>query len=449
MDVSCWVLEYRLLRVGVVRNVDSQRILEVTIMNRHIISIIVVLAVLAGTCAALAQDSERTGPEQSQLEMRQRFRDMSQAERDKLQADMRQAKERWQNMSEADREKFRAEMRERFGRAPGLGHEEQLRAIKAIEDQLAKLKAVTESMAPENRGGFRDLSEEERTALRQRMMAASRERQMAMRAIEGELARLRGRRRPESDPREQIGELRAIHKLAVKENATQTADRLEKLIASFRGDSRARGPRPELRPRGDLQRPRPERPPRPDRADRPDRTDRPDTDSRAKPFTLESFDGQRINLADYRGKTVVLEWLNFECPFSRYHYETTTTMVDLAKKYKDQNVIWLAINSTNHTTPEANKAFAARHKLPFPILDDRPGTVGRAYDAKTTPHMFVISPRGQIVYEGAIDNSPMGKTPDGKEPVNYVDRVLAALTANKDIGIPNTKPYGCSVKYAK
>ncbi len=174
-----------------------------------------------------------------------------------------------------------------------------------------------------------------------------------------------------------------------------------------------------------------------------------DSGTRAKPFTLTSFDSKTIRLADYRGKTVVLEWLNFECPFVKYHYDKAGTMIDLAKKYKDQNVVWLAINSTNHTTLEANKAFAAQHDLPYPILDDRPGTVGRAYGAKTTPHMFVIDPRGNIVYEGAIDNAPLGKTSNGEEVVNYVDQVLAALVANKDIGIRETKPYGCSVKYAK
>jgi peroxiredoxin len=392
-------------------------------MNRHTISIVVILTVLIGTCATFAGDSERAGRGQMQLELRR-------------------PRERWQNMSEADREKFRAEMRERFGsRPPGVGREEQLNAVKMIEEQLARLKAAIEVTVPENRSSWRDLSDEERTALREKMMAAARDRRMAIRAMEDELARLRGPIRPELDPQEQIDDLRAIHELAVKENATQTAERLERLIASLRRASARRGPRPEPRPRGDVGRPRPDRPPR------PVLPDGGDSAKRAKPFTLTSFDGKTISLADYRGKTVVLEWLNFECPYSRYHYEKTTTMVDLAGKYKDEGVVWLAINSTNHTTPEANTAFAAKYKLPYPILDDRPGDVGRAYGAKTTPHMFVIGPRANIVYEGAIDNSPLGKTPGGQEQVNYVDKVLAALVANKDIGIQETTPYGCSVKY--
>jgi hypothetical protein len=112
-------------------------------------------------------------------------------------------------------------------------------------------------------------------------------------------------------------------------------------------------------------------------------------------------------------------------------------------------VVWFAINSTNHTTPAANQAFAAKHELPYPLLDDRSGEVGRAYGAKTTPHMFVIAPGGGIVYEGAIDNSPLGKTLEGQQPVNYVDSVLADIVARKDVSVKNTKPYGCSVKYAK
>ena len=164
---------------------------------------------------------------------------------------------------------------------------------------------------------------------------------------------------------------------------------------------------------------------------------------------MQTFDGKTINLADYRGKTVVLEWFNFECPFSKYHYDKADTMAGLAKKYKDKSVVWLAINSTNHTTPAANQAFAKKHNLPYPLLDDRSGKVGRAYGAKTTPHMFVIAPGGRIVYEGAIDNSPQGKTPEGQEKVNYVDKVLADLVARRDISIKNTRPYGCSVKYKK
>jgi len=122
-------------------------------------------------------------------------------------------------------------------------------------------------------------------------------------------------------------------------------------------------------------------------------------------------------------------------------------MDDLARKYKNKNVVWLAVNSTNHTTPEANLQFIKKHKLGYPILDDRSGKVGRAYGAKTTPHIFIIDGNGDIVYDGAIDNAPMGKTPDGQKPVNYVDKALAELTAGGKVSTSNTKSYGCSVKY--
>lgn len=172
----------------------------------------------------------------------------------------------------------------------------------------------------------------------------------------------------------------------------------------------------------------------------------PTAEKKAPAFTLKSFDGKQISLSDYKDKIVVLEWFNDECPYVKYHYEKASTMIDLANKYKDNNVVWLAINSTNHTTPQNNKDFAAKHKLPYPILDDRSGTVGRAYGATNTPNMFVIDTTGNIVYSGAIDNSPMGEKGEGA--INYVDNALAELTSGKPVTTSSEKPYGCSVKYA-
>ncbi|MHC4572786.1 MAG: redoxin domain-containing protein [Planctomycetota bacterium] len=168
---------------------------------------------------------------------------------------------------------------------------------------------------------------------------------------------------------------------------------------------------------------------------------------RAPAFTLTTFDRKTISLSDYNGKIVVLEWFNDECPFVRYHYEKANTMVQVAKKYADKNVVWLAINSTSHTTPEQNRAFANKHELPYPILDDSSGTVGRAYGARSTPHMYILDAKGGIVYTGAIDNSPLGRKKEGV--INYVDTALAELTGNQALSIPSTRPYGCSVKYAR
>jgi peroxiredoxin len=170
---------------------------------------------------------------------------------------------------------------------------------------------------------------------------------------------------------------------------------------------------------------------------------------KAPEFQLRNFvDDKTVKLSDYSGKIVVLEWINLDCPFSMYHHKTKHTMVDLADKYKDKGVVWLAINSTASTTPQANVNFAKEQKLPYPILDDRSGRVGRLYGAQKTPHMFIIDQRRTIVYEGAIDNAAMGEISAGSRIVNYVDQALAALTSGQEVPTPMTLPYGCSVKYA-
>jgi len=406
-------------------------------MKRYLILIVAVMVVLATVSKALAQDEDTSAQRvQRQREnMKQRLQNMSEAEREKFLAEMRQRRERFQNMSEAEKEKFRAEMQQRFGGR--FGRQEQLKAVEVIEEQVAKLKAAIQSTGAVDRSKWRELSEEERTQVREKFTKARQERQAAIEAMEEEVVKLRGPRRPQAEPQPSIGELMAIHELAVKEKATQTATRLERLIARYRRESRVR----VLEPR-----PRPDRLERPQR-EPPARQERDVQGKRAPEFELNSFDGKTVSLSDYRGKIVVLEWFNFECPLSLYHYETKNTMVELANKYKDKNVVWLAVNSTSHTTPEPNKTFAKRHGLPYLILDDRLGKVGRAYGAETTPHMYIIDPKGRIVYEGAIDDSPLGKKKVGV--VNYVDNALAELTAGKAVSTAKTKPYGCTVKYAK
>ena len=170
---------------------------------------------------------------------------------------------------------------------------------------------------------------------------------------------------------------------------------------------------------------------------------------KAPDFKLKNHDGKEVKLADYTGKIVVLEWINHECPFVKYHYEKKPTMNELAKKYKDKKVVWLAIDSTNHQETEKNKKYAEKNKILHPILDDRSGKVGKAYKATNTPHMFIIDTNGNIAYNGAIDNAPLGKVPKDKELVNYVDKALKELTSGKAVSIPKTKPYGCTVKYRK
>lgn len=411
-------------------------------MKKCIVSIAVALAALMTAWPVRAQDQPAAGRQEQFQNIRERWQSMSEEEREKFRNEMRDRRQQWENMSEEDKEKLRAQMRERFDARPApMGREEQLAAIKEIEGQLVKLKTSLEATTPPDRGRIQDLSQEERDKLREKMMAAMRDRQTAIRTIDEQLAKLRGPMRPGPEPRAPIGELRAIHELAVKENATETAARLEKLMAGYRGEFRPGDQPQQPRPRGDVERPRPERPVRPSDANASS------SQNRAKEFTLKSFDGKTVSLSDYKGKIVVLEWLNLDCPFVQYHYNQAGTMINLAGKYKDKNVVWLAVNSTSNTMPEANKEFAAKHKLSYPILDDRAGRVGREYGAKTTPHIFVIAPGGQIVYEGAIDNSPLGKTPAGEKPVNYVDQALSELLAGKKVSVTNTQSYGCSVKY--
>jgi peroxiredoxin len=165
---------------------------------------------------------------------------------------------------------------------------------------------------------------------------------------------------------------------------------------------------------------------------------------KAPAFTLENVDGTKVSLSDFADKIVVLEWANPGCPiWLRVH--KAGTFKALAEKYKDKGVVWLAINSTNSADKEKNKKFAETEKVPYPILDDHAGTVGKAYGAKTSPHMFVIDKHGLLAYEGAIDDDPAGEK---EKPLNYVDQALTELLAGKAVSVPKTEPYGCSVKYA-
>ncbi|MHC4187368.1 MAG: redoxin domain-containing protein [Planctomycetota bacterium] len=175
----------------------------------------------------------------------------------------------------------------------------------------------------------------------------------------------------------------------------------------------------------------------------------PEPGQKAPNFTLKNHEGKTVSLADYKGKTVVLEWFNYDCPFVQYHYEDKKTMSELAAKYKNKNVVWLTVNSTNYATQQTNKKYATKHNVTHAILDDSPGKVGKAYKATNTPQMIIVDKNGNVAYNGAIDNSPNGRTPAGKELKKYVDKALTELTSGQKVGTPKTKPYGCSVKYAR
>jgi len=164
-------------------------------------------------------------------------------------------------------------------------------------------------------------------------------------------------------------------------------------------------------------------------------------------FTLQDLDGQAHSLSDYRGKVVVLEWINPKCPFSARHAREKT-MINLAHKY---DVVWLAVNSTSPQSQDAMSAAAHRaydqeHGIDYPVLVDPTGEVGKSYGAKTTPHMFVIDESGTLIYDGAIDDDPLARDrPDQR--TNYVALALEAHAAGKPVDPATTKPYGCTVKY--
>ena len=212
-------------------------------MKRYVVLIIFVSAVLIAAFNAFGQDEETTSQKvqkrlQEVQDQRERLRNMSPEEREKFRAQMEQRRKRFQNMSDEERAKLREQMRERNSSRPAsLGRDEQLKSIKAIEAQVAKLKAAVEVGMSENREKIRELSQDDRTKLREKMMAAMRERYTAIRAIEQELAKLKGPSRPTSISDARLNELRAIHKLAVKEKATRTADRLDKLIMGYQRGS--------------------------------------------------------------------------------------------------------------------------------------------------------------------------------------------------------------------
>lgn len=175
---------------------------------------------------------------------------------------------------------------------------------------------------------------------------------------------------------------------------------------------------------------------------------------KAPDFTLTDSDGNTHSLSDFAGKYVVLEWINYGCPFVKKHYETDN-MQELQKKYTDKGVIWLAICSSaegkqGYMEPkdinQKTKDFKAKYTA---YLIDTDGTVGKMYGAKVTPHMFIIDKSGKLVYAGGIDNKPTTDKNDIDGAENYVDKVFKEIFDGKDISTQTTKPYGCSVKYGK
>ena len=174
--------------------------------------------------------------------------------------------------------------------------------------------------------------------------------------------------------------------------------------------------------------------------------------SDAPAFSLKDTTGKTHNLADYKGKFVVLEWFNESCPFVKKHYGSGN-MQKLQKEYTGKDVVWLSINSSaagkeGHVTPEsASKTITDWKMENTKILLDHDGKAGKMYGAKTTPHMYVIDKGGKLIYQGAIDSKATPNTADIESAENYVQVALDSAMAGKPVANATTKPYGCSVKY--
>jgi peroxiredoxin len=172
----------------------------------------------------------------------------------------------------------------------------------------------------------------------------------------------------------------------------------------------------------------------------------------APAFTATDSTGKTQSLADYKGKFVVLEWNNDTCPFVGKQYGSGN-MQGLQKAYTQKGVAWLTINSSAPSkegsvdAAQANAILEKRGAAPTAYVLDPQGVVGRAYGAKTTPHMFVIDPQGRLVYAGGIDDKPSTDQADVKTAKNYVRAALDEAMAGKPVTVPVSQPYGCAVKY--
>jgi peroxiredoxin len=172
----------------------------------------------------------------------------------------------------------------------------------------------------------------------------------------------------------------------------------------------------------------------------------------APDFSATDINGKTVKLSDYKGKIVVIESYNSDCPFCRNQYANGATQ-DLQKELAAKGVVWLIVNSVNpnnpsHRTPEqAQQEWASEKIAATAWLDDSSGAIGHLYGMKTTPHTFIVDKNGVLVYQGAIDNKPDPQH-DPKTARNYVREAVDALLAGQPVPVAQTKPYGCSVKYA-
>jgi peroxiredoxin len=170
-------------------------------------------------------------------------------------------------------------------------------------------------------------------------------------------------------------------------------------------------------------------------------------------FSVADTSGKAVSLADFKGKTVVLEWVNPGCPYVRKHYDSAN-MQATQKGATGSGVVWLAVNSTalghyDYKKPADMAAWMQQQKASAThTLMDSDGKIGKAYAARTTPHMYVIDAKGTLAYAGGIDDKPSANPADVKTAKNHVNAALADMAAGKAVALAVTRPYGCSVKYS-
>ena len=186
----------------------------------------------------------------------------------------------------------------------------------------------------------------------------------------------------------------------------------------------------------------------------PSKLNDPEVGEAAPVFTLPDTHGVEHSLEQYRGKWVVLEWLNYDCPYVKKHY-SSGNIPEQQKKWRDQGVVWLAIVSSApgtqgyFTADQMNARTESDGSNADAVLLDPDGDVGHLYAAKTTPHMFVIDPEGILRYMGGIDDVPSARVADLEEATQLADQALTELFAGLEVSVPTSRPYGCSVKYRR
>jgi peroxiredoxin len=170
-------------------------------------------------------------------------------------------------------------------------------------------------------------------------------------------------------------------------------------------------------------------------------------------FTVSATTGSPVSLSSYKGKVVVLEWTNHDCPYVRKHYESGN-MQGLQREATGQGVVWLTVISSSEgtqgyvTPPQADELTTSRKAAPTAVLLDTKGVAGKLYGATNTPHMYVVDKVGMLVYAGAIDDRPTSRRADVPGATNYVRAALDAVAAGQPVKTPVTRAYGCTVKYS-